>query len=751
MTRYRFGPFELELETGKLFRDGASLPLTRRKFDMLVVLLRNAGQVVTKEDLISQIWLDQAVDETNLTQQIYNLRRLLGEDSRQPEYIVTISGSGYRFNAPVQIVDEHGNPISPGLPGQISALPPFADSPTDSLAEQAREARSDSPAFSAIAPWSRFGRRLPRPSETSRLPLVLLGVALLGLGGLGVLILDRWSDREQSRENPPVRISTLASLPGIESYPAFSPDGKFVAFTSDGGEDRNEDLFVRQIGEGRVVRLTTHPATDHQVAWSPDGMQIAFLRAASPGEENRRYRLMTKPALGGTEREIARVWGGLDWSRDGEFLAVSDFEQNQPPTRIVLLSPEGNQRTVITPVDPSANFFDSFPRFSPDGTRLAFVRWVSDHSSDLFVVEIKTRRVQRLTSDQKRILSLQWTPDGEEILFVSNRQGRNQIWRIQATGGAPTQLTRVSDTVEHIALSRDGKLLTYSQQINDTVLEIHSLSSATRNKGLTQPLCTIDSSRTEFSPRFSPDGTQIVFTSAQTDFDEIWIANADCSGQQQITQFKEQGVGSPRWSPDGQSIVFDRRANQQADIFTIRLRTREIQQLTDHPSADIMPVWSPNGEWIYFTSERKGRRQIWKVSPKGGASLQVTLAPNSEGYEPMLSPDGQFLFYNLEGNLYRLSLDREGEPPVKMRINGYIGRQWTVQGDWLYYVASREDSRQVMARLNYRTQQREEICSIMRTFFKWEPGLSVSPDGSRVAFSFLHHRLGDLMMVEGWQ
>ena len=86
-----------------------------------------------------------------------------------------------------------------------------------------------------------------------------------------------------------------------------------------------------------------------------------------------------------------------------------------------------------------------------------------------------------------------------------------------------------------------------------------------------------------------------------------------------------------------------------------------------------------------------------------------------------------------------------------MMTNGYVGRQWTVQGDWLYYVASREDSPQVMARLNYRTQQREEICSIMRTFFKWEPGLSVSPDGSRVAFSFLHHRLGDLMMVEGWQ
>lgn len=751
MTRYRFGPFELELETGKLFRDGTPIPLTRRKFEMLVVLLRSAGQIVTKEELISQIWLDQAVDETNLTQQIYNLRRLLGEDSRQPEYIVTISGTGYRFNAPVQLVDDHGNSVLPGSHGLTTALSPSEDGTTGPLPAPAGEARSASPSDSPALSEIDQARRLTRWPDTRRLPFVLLGVTLLGLGGIGLLMLDRWRGRQEDRDTTPVRISTLASLPGIESYPAFSPDGKFVAFTSDGGEDRNEDLFIRMIGEGSVLRLTTHPATDHQVAWSPDGLQLAFLRAASPGEENRRYRLITKPALGGTEREIARVWGGLDWSRDGKFLAVSDFEQNQPPTRIVILTPEGNQRTVITPADSSGNFFDSFPRFSPDGTRIAFVRWVSDQSSDLFVVEIKSRQIRRLTDDQKRILSLQWTPDGEEVLFVSNRQGRNQIWRIPVNGGSPTQLTRVGDTVEHIALSRDGKLLTYSQQINDTVLEIHSLGSAARNKGLTQPLCTIDSSRTEFSPRFSPDGTQIVFTSAQTDFDEIWIANADCSGQQQITQFKEQGVGSPRWSPDGQSIVFDRRAKHQADIFTIHLRTREILQLTDHPSADIMPTWSPDGEWIYFTSERKGTRQIWKVSTKGGAALQVTRGPNSEGYEPMLSPDGQFLFYNWQGELYRLSLDREGEPPVKMTTNGYIGRQWTVQGDWLYYVTSGEDSRQTLARLQYRTQQREEICSILRTFFKWEPGLSISPDGSRVAFSFLHHRLGDLMIVEGWE
>lgn len=750
MTRYRFGPFELELETGKLLRDGTPIPLTRRKCEILVVLLQNAGQVVSKEELISQVWMDQVVDETNLTQQIYNLRRLLGEDSRQPEYIVTIPGAGYRFNALVQLVDDQGNPVSPRLPGQLSTLATTQESSTGSLVAEARsDAPTDPLLFSENNQERGFWQRLTRSSKSRRFPFVTLGVALLGLGGFGLVILDRWRDRKEVRENSPVRISPLASLPGIESHPSFSPDGKFVAFTSDSGETQNEDIFIRLIGEGSALRLTTHPATDHQVTWSPDGLQLAFLRTASPGEENRRYRLITMPALGGAELEIGRVWGGLDWSPNGRYLAVSDFDQNKPPTRIVLLSLESNERTVLTSSESTNNYFDTFPRFSPDGTRIAFARWISDYASDLFVADIKTKQLKQLTFDNKRIPSLQWTPNGEEILFVSNRQGRPNIWRISATGGPITQVSGVGDPVDHIALSRDGKLLAYSQVSNDTVIEIHSLSSITRNKGLpAQPLCKIDSSRTEFSPRFSPDGSQIVFTSAQTGFDEVWIANADCSGPQQITKFNKEGVGSPRWSPDGQSIVFDHRAERQADIFTIHIRTRKIQRLTEHPSADTMPAWSPDGEWIYFTSERKGTRQIWKVPAKGGAALQVS---SNEGQEPVISLDNRFLFYNWQSSLFQLALDRPESPAVQLTTNRPIGRQWTLQGDWLYFVSSGENARQTLIRLNYRTLQSEELCSIQRTFFKWEPGLAVSPDGTQVAFSFLNHLLGDLMIVEGWQ
>ena len=759
MTRYRFGPFELELETGKLLRDGTPLPLTRRKFEMLVVLLRNAGQIVTKEELISQIWTDQVVDETNLTQQIYNLRRLLGEDSRQPEYIVTIPGAGYRFIARVQLIDGNGNPLEQAFPPEggrkLSTPSPSQQGETHAATSQGSTLleTSDLPPASQepaiIDPTQRLPWRCSQWIKTGRFRLPLLGMITLGLIWIGMLVASRREKIKRTAKDRPARISPLASLPGIESYPSFSPDGKFVAFTSDSGETQNEDIFIRLIGEGSALRLTTHPATDHQVTWSPDGLQLAFLRAASPGEENRRYRVMVMPALGGTEREIGRAWGGLDWSPNGRYLAISDFAENKPPTRIVLHSLESNERTVLTSSESTDNYFDTFPRFSPDGTRIAFARWSSDYASDLFVADIQTKQLKQLTFDDKRIPSLQWTPDGEEILFVSTRQGRPNIWRIPATGGPLTQVSKVSDPVDHIALSRDGKLLAYSQVTNDTVIEIHSLSSITRNKGLpTQPLCRIDSSRTEFSPRFSPDGSQIVFTSAQTGFDEIWIANADCSGQQRITKFEQEGVGSPRWSPDGRSIVFDHRAERQADIFTIHLRTREIQRLTEHPSADTMPVWSPDGEWIYFTSERKGTRQIWKVPAKGGAALQVS---RNDGQEPMISSDNRSLFYNWQGSLYQLALDRPESPAVQLTTDRRIGRQWTLQGDWLYFVSSGENARQTLIRLNYRTQQNEELCSIQRTFFKWEPGLAVSPDGTQVAFSFLNHLLGDLMIVEDWQ
>lgn len=123
--RYSFGPFVLDRESRTLTRDGEIVPLTSKAFDILVVLVRNAGRVVDKTDLMREVWAETVVHENNLAQQIAQLRRALGDLSRGGRYVATISGSGYQFVAPVIRVASHKVKVLGVLP--MRRVEPVAD------------------------------------------------------------------------------------------------------------------------------------------------------------------------------------------------------------------------------------------------------------------------------------------------------------------------------------------------------------------------------------------------------------------------------------------------------------------------------------------------------------------------------------------------------------------------------------------------------------------------------------------------
>jgi DNA-binding winged helix-turn-helix (wHTH) protein len=99
--RYSFGPFELDPEARLLRRDGKPVPLAGRNLDTLVLLLENRGRLVDKEELLSHVWGGTVVEEANLTQTIFTLRKTLGDSPKDRRYIATVSGRGYQFVAPV--------------------------------------------------------------------------------------------------------------------------------------------------------------------------------------------------------------------------------------------------------------------------------------------------------------------------------------------------------------------------------------------------------------------------------------------------------------------------------------------------------------------------------------------------------------------------------------------------------------------------------------------------------------------------
>src|ERR1700693_6043419 len=101
MARYTFGPFSLDTEARALLRDSEAIPMAGKTFDTLVMLVQNRGRLVDKEELLSRVWPGTVVEEANLSQAIFTVRKILGDSPKDPRYIATIAGRGYQFIAPV--------------------------------------------------------------------------------------------------------------------------------------------------------------------------------------------------------------------------------------------------------------------------------------------------------------------------------------------------------------------------------------------------------------------------------------------------------------------------------------------------------------------------------------------------------------------------------------------------------------------------------------------------------------------------
>ena len=230
----------------------------------------------------------------------------------------------------------------------------------------------------------------------------------------------------------------FTSFQGDETQPSFSPDGQKLAFAWNGERGENSDIYIRDIKNSSMLRLTTNAGEDLSPIWSPDGKRIAFLRAAQ--NETQVY---VSPATGGVQSAITSLFPTriealgrhLDWSPDGEYLAAADKKTPDEPFSIVLIEPQTGHKIEVTN-PPAGMIGDMGPAFSPDGKSIAFIRALSSGVGDIFVAPVTGGEARRITSDRRYIISLSWTPDGKSILFSTNRLGAQTLWSASVNGGA---------------------------------------------------------------------------------------------------------------------------------------------------------------------------------------------------------------------------------------------------------------------------------------------------------------------------
>jgi DNA-binding winged helix-turn-helix (wHTH) protein len=192
MARYCFGPFELDPEERRLRREGEALPLAGKTLDTLVVLVENRGRLVDKEELLSKVWAGRVVEQANLTQAIFTVRRTLGDSPKDHRYIVTVSGHGYQFVAPVM----------------------ESRTGTETVERNRHELRNE-----PRSSWRRY----------PVLPFAIAGITI-GVLVVAIVLWHLWYSNRNNDVPQWHRISRFTNYPGVEKMPAFSPDGKEIAY-----------------------------------------------------------------------------------------------------------------------------------------------------------------------------------------------------------------------------------------------------------------------------------------------------------------------------------------------------------------------------------------------------------------------------------------------------------------------------------------------------------------------------------------
>ena len=640
--------------------------------------------------------------------------------------------------------------VNESVPRAPSGVNPYAPTQLDALILRmlAKEpARRPGAAEVARVLESGFSSRklsieAPASAPTRRWRMGIAAAAL----GLAVAGGAYWWHRDRGPETAFVA-KRLTTLPGSEEGPSLSPDGLQVAFR--GNQAQQWDIYVKLIGGGGPVRLTTDKGTHGDPAWSPDGDRIAF----TASHEDGRNGLFVMPALGGGERLLEEMEGApatVDWSPDGKWIAVSPAggAEYDSAYGVTLVSAQTGERRDL--VEQDAQMGESaFGRFSPDGRRLAFLR-MRGAFGRLYVVKLTSDMrlkgtPRAITPEDMEVQFPAWTADGRDIVFMRGfATSDGALARVSADGGAVRRIPGLGYAAGPISIARRGGRMAYSSGGIDS----NMWRLDTKGVEAARPLAV--STVADIAGEYSPDGKRIIFSSNRSGAREIWVCDADGQNAVQLTHIGGPITGTPRWSPDGRWIAFDSRPRGEPDVFVMSPEGTGLRRVTD-PAREAVktnrwgmwqPAWSADGKWIYFSSERTGRFEIWRIPWVGGKAEQVTRDGGSAAYP---SRDGEWIYYvdGEPGPLRRIRPDGSGEETVAPEVRFL---EFTSIARGTYFVVS-SGRRSKLERL----AENGKAADVMRIPFVPWMGLSLSPNGRYALVTRPDERGTDLMLVEGFR
>ncbi len=615
---FRAGDVEVREREFSITRAGQMSSVEPKAFRVLLFLLRNPQKLIAKEELLSAVWGETAVSENSLTRSIALLRKLLGDEARDPRYIETVATVGYRWLCKVEVVEDDSGTLEPV--SESSAHGDLADAGAVPPAPIHRGASVEGMTAA------------PRAGRHNRFQAwVLSGAAALAVT-LGTLI---WF---LHRPLPPPRIVGYAPITHDGHQKSLAgTDGSRIYFT----QMQPKALAEVGVAGGEVEQIPANvPGIFYLLDVAPSGSNLLVQTLEGGGSPA--PSIYNVGALGGTPRHVG-YGEGAAFSPDGKSIAYTTEEGE-----LWLVQVDGTGAHRLASVGSGA----ANPHWAPDGNVISF-----DRNGSLWEISSDGSSLREILAgwhSPKGECCGRWTPDGSFYLFLTSDSSASdygegdQIWALDERRGffrhppaEPVQLTPGPISWSQPIPSKDGKTI---------------FSAGRTHRG---ELCRFDSTARQLLPylggisaqdvSFSKDGRSVAYVSYPDGM--LWKANRDGSNPTQLSQPPVYAI-NPRWSPDGTQILFTDGRDPGSParpgvhrIYQVLSDGGSPQQLLPGGSdLEEDPNWSADGRKVVFYAAHQAQPTKGELRILDLSTHQVTPLPGSNDlWSPRWALDGKYI------------------------------------------------------------------------------------------------------------
>ncbi|MBO0720319.1 MAG: PD40 domain-containing protein, partial [Blastocatellia bacterium] len=627
---YQFGPFQVDVGNRLLLRDGVPVALPPKVFEALFVLIENPGRVLEKGDLMNRLWPDAFVEEGNLTQTIFQLRKALGESASNQQYIETIPRRGYRFIGEIRVVNgEYGGGFAKQFPGPTDNLPIHNVYQLDDKKEgddggvsiMGRNPTNDSRQqidVSGEVVIDRLQRELvvshrhPASFEIAKkrgagvkwIKYAAVILLMMVAGCAGLYVLNQRTPLIGRADAPFNKIPQIRKLTtsGNAQLPALSPDGKYVAYVLE--EDGRQSIRVRHVDSTSEAQVIPPARVTYRgITFSPDGSFIYYVVLEKDQVSGCLYQA---PVLGGATRKIMEsVDSAITFSPDGGRFAFVRTDDEQQKTYLVCANADGSEERQLAVRKKPEIFSYKGLSWSPDGKTIASVTGRrSPGVLDNYIVTVNAAdgSETRLGSKSWNLIeSVDWLKDGSGVVVSAWYQEwpvfANQIWFLSYPRGEVIKVTDDMGSYGKASIAAHQDLMATGRTERISRLWVAPNGDATRARLIKMGYG--DNYNENFGLCWTPDG-RLVYGSRASGNPDIWIMDADGSNQRQLTFGTRRDV-LPVVSGDGRYIVYVTRGSSTSYIQRMDIDGRNPRQLT-HGKGDHSPNFSPDGRWVIYSS-----------------------------------------------------------------------------------------------------------------------------------------------------